>query len=199
LLLFFLPGAAVSHFRLRPPPHRNLGLLTVSPHCRHLQNTLLSAEESKTGLMVVASKLADFIKNMAEWKKYLGRVQAELTPPEEGGGTRQRQVVMSVVLMGEDGSSSGAKKGGEKAALDHAGLLNTFASFLKSQAAALREKSVLQVTLIVPLSSGSPLYYTFNSERDFDEDTTYRHIEPSLGYLLEIHRLNKNYDIQVCA
>eukprot|EP00164_Ancoracysta_twista_P001343 GFYU01001751.1.p1 GENE.GFYU01001751.1~~GFYU01001751.1.p1 ORF type:complete len:1896 (-),score=731.34 GFYU01001751.1:229-5760(-) len=66
--------------------------------------------------------------------------------------------------------------------------------FLRSRKAELIEASVSMVTLIVLTESALPYYYTFRHRLEYGEDPVYRHIEPSLAFLLDLQRLS-NFDI----
>eukprot|EP00756_Hemistasia_phaeocysticola_P027426 Hpha_TRINITY_DN16118_c1_g13::TRINITY_DN16118_c1_g13_i1::g.8204::m.8204/K11262/ACACA; acetyl-CoA carboxylase / biotin carboxylase 1 len=78
----------------------------------------------------------------------------------------------------------------------HGVLASEFARVLKDNLRSLQTTQVSRVTFTLVSSGRTPRYYTFRKQDDFVEDATYRHIAPSLAYMLELPKL-RNYDIQL--
>ncbi|KAJ9435560.1 hypothetical protein DIPPA_21452b, partial [Diplonema papillatum] len=79
---------------------------------------------------------------------------------------------------------------------EHGVLASKFQATMREYSRLLEASRVTRVTFIVIRRDSTPLYYTFRRSLGFQEDTTYRHIAPTLAYMLELPKL-KNYDIDL--
>ena len=66
---------------------------------------------------------------------------------------------------------------------------------LKDNKEMLKELGVRHVNYIVPQGSKSPRYFTYLSCHDFDEEVLRRDMRASFPYILELTRLQGNYDL----
>jgi len=66
---------------------------------------------------------------------------------------------------------------------------------LKDNKATLLELGIRHVNYIVPQGSKSPRYFTFLSCHDYDEEALRRDMRASFPYILELTRLQGNYDL----
>jgi acetyl-CoA carboxylase/biotin carboxylase 1 len=66
---------------------------------------------------------------------------------------------------------------------------------LKDNKAMLTELGVRHVNYIVPQGSKSPRYFTYLSCHDYDEEVLRRDMRASFPYILELTRLQGNYDL----
>lgn len=78
----------------------------------------------------------------------------------------------------------------------HGVMAGEFQKVLKENLRALQATQVTRVTFTMVAAGRPPRYYTFRKKDAFAEDTMYRHIAPSLAYMLELPKL-RNYDIEL--
>lgn len=79
---------------------------------------------------------------------------------------------------------------------DDESVVEQFGEVLKDHSALLSDTyDVKRVTILLNIPNKLPFYYTFRQSLNFAEDPTYRHIEPTLAFQLNLRKLS-NYNIQ---
>ena len=115
--------------------------------------------------------------SVAEVKSRLGVVLKYLALPADGDDTILKLLVRERVHQ-------------------HGILCQEFSTIVSEQLRSLQTTTITRITFVVVRTDTSPLYYTFRRSLGFSEDTTYRHIAPTLAYMLELPKLH-NYNIQL--
>ncbi|CAG8472312.1 12933_t:CDS:2 [Cetraspora pellucida] len=82
--------------------------------------------------------------------------------------------------------------------LDDEILKRELQSTIKCHAIELREYKIRRVTVILFRKGQHPGYFTFKEPPNYLEDSTIRHIGPTMAYQLELSRLS-NFDIKLCS
>eukprot|EP01129_Flabellula_baltica_P005744 TRINITY_DN2099_c0_g1_i1.p1 TRINITY_DN2099_c0_g1~~TRINITY_DN2099_c0_g1_i1.p1 ORF type:complete len:2139 (-),score=550.43 TRINITY_DN2099_c0_g1_i1:13-6429(-) len=72
-------------------------------------------------------------------------------------------------------------------------LLAELNEFAQTHGDLLSSKGVKRVTFMVVQNKSLPIYYTYRKSSGWQEDRTYRYLEPGLAYQLELYRL-QSYD-----
>eukprot|EP01060_Flectonema_neradi_P003439 TRINITY_DN12209_c0_g1_i1.p1 TRINITY_DN12209_c0_g1~~TRINITY_DN12209_c0_g1_i1.p1 ORF type:complete len:2240 (+),score=525.55 TRINITY_DN12209_c0_g1_i1:150-6869(+) len=126
--------------------------------------------ESANGVLVA-------FDSVVEVRSRLGTVLKHLSLPADGDDTILKVLVRERVHQ-------------------HGVLCQEFSTIVSEQLRLLQSTTITRITFVVVRSGASPLYYTYRRSLGFSEDTTYRHIAPTLAYMLELPKL-QNYNIQL--
>eukprot|EP01062_Namystynia_karyoxenos_P024981 TRINITY_DN19789_c0_g2_i1.p1 TRINITY_DN19789_c0_g2~~TRINITY_DN19789_c0_g2_i1.p1 ORF type:complete len:2257 (+),score=954.46 TRINITY_DN19789_c0_g2_i1:116-6886(+) len=78
----------------------------------------------------------------------------------------------------------------------HGVLATEFERIVLDNARSLQSTDISRVTFVAISQANPPRYYTFRKSLGYKEDSTYRHIAPTLAYMLELPKL-RNYDVEL--